>query len=419
MRLRPTRILAIVAVATLAFSSTAEAQIFGGRGMFGGPGLLPRLGLMPPVYGPGYGYNNASYGGCGECGMSYASTAYAPSTFSTASYGGDCGCAGISTASVTQISNPCAVAAAPAPIATACTYVRPVQQTVYREVPVTKYRTVQKAYKKPVYKTAYEERDVTVYRTVNEQKTVEVPFTTYQNVQSCQTAQVDRSRWQTTYVPTQKGACSCAYDSRPGLLGWMNRTGYEMRQAFTPKYVARRQYVPNVQTVAYAVNRRVPVQATRQVTYNVARVVPMTEKKRVAVLKLDYEDATYTAYEPYTETQTVAVGTTTQYAYVGGPAGTATALAPTPAPTTANRPVRSKTANGNKNDGRSASGNPFGQLNSYEPEEDEAPRYDRLQVRRDSKWAPRNSSTPVLRVAGWRAARPKLDGPSLSVAAND
>lgn len=409
MRFRPLSLMAATAIAAMTcMPSTSDAQLFGGRGIFGGPGLLPRLGLMPPTYGPGYGANYG-YSGCGECGTSYASTAYAPS-YSTASYGG-CGCE-----SVAQISNPCAVAAAPAPVQAVCSYVQPVRETVYKEMPVTKYRTVQKTAKVPKYRTAYEERDVTVYRTVNEQKTVEVPYTTYQNVQTCQTAQVDRSRWQTTYVPTQKTS-PCCYDGRPGFLGWMNRTGYEMRSAFTPKYVARRQFVPNVQTVAYAVNRQVPITASRTVTYNVAKVVPTTEKRQVAVMKLDYEDVTYTAQEPYTEMQTVAVGTTTRYAYVGGSGATATALTPTPASRTAEQPVRSKTATTPSTD-RSANANDPFQLNSYEPPQE--PAVQGFQVRRESSkseagWVARNAGTPVLSVAGWRSvASEKAD---VSVAA--
>lgn len=406
----------MAAITTVVLAPTAsDAQIFGGRGLFGGPGLLPRLGLTPPVYGPGYG-TNAGYSGCGECGTSYASTAYAAPSFNTASYGGSCGCG---TASVAQISNPCAVAAAPAPVATACTYVQPIRETVYKEMPVVKYRSVQKTAKKPVYKTAYEERDVTVYRTVNERKTVEVPYTTYQTVQTCQTAQVDRSHWQTSYVPTKRTS-PCCYDGRPGFLGWMNRTGYEMRSAFTPKYVARRQYVPNVQNVAYAVNRQVPVTASRTVTYNVAKVVPTTEKRQVAVMKLDYEDVTYTAQEPYTEMQTVAVGTTTRYAYVGGGGSTATAAQPTPARSrTAEQPVRSKTAKGADDDNRSANRDPF-QLNSYEPPKNPTPAPQGLQVRRGDStngWKARNEDIPVLKVAGWRSIRPSSDGLNLSVAA--
>lgn len=408
MSLRPIRTLALAALAALTVAPpAADAQLFGGRGLFGGPGLLPSLGLTRP----GYGYGG-SYSGCGECGMSYA-----PSAYSTASYGGGCGCG---TAAVAQVSNPCAVAVAPAPVATACTYVQPVRETVYRQMPVTKYRSVQKTAQRPVYKTAYEERDVTVYKTVNEQKTVDVPYTTYQTVQSCQTAQVDRSRWQTKYVATQKCA-PCQYDSRPGFTGWMNRTGYELRSAFTPKYVARREYVPNVQNVSYAVNRRVPITASRKVTYNVARVVPTVEKQRVAVMKLEQEDYTYTAQVPYTEMQTVAVGTQTRYAYVNGDGTTATASAPTPADRTANVPVKPRSArNGVKDDGRSAGNdNPF-KLQSYESQQNDDAPIDRLHVQNRSSengWTSRNLEAPVLRVAGWRSAKLRTDDTQLSLAA--
>ena len=335
--------------------------------------------------------------------------------------------------------SPCEVAAAPVPVATACTCVQPVQQTVYREVPVTKYRSVKKTVKVPVQRTAYVEKDVTVYRTVNETKTAEVPYTTYQTVSSCETAQVDNSRWQTSYQRNCK-VSPCQYDPRPGFRGWWNRTGYSMRSAFTPNVIARRQYVRDVRTVARPVTRQIPITATRTVTYNVARVVPTVEKQRVAVLQTEMRDQVVTAMEPYTEMQTVAVGTTTQMAYVGGFNGTATALAPTPAPsqTAREEPVepRTRTADG-------AEGN-F-DLNSYETPRDQ-PRQDRFSARvRPRSEGPRTRSTvrpetpqqvasrkvtpdtggwsarkspKTLRVTAWRSSRGSgVDAPALKVAA--
>ena len=398
------RSIRLAAVGALALAATmtpdaADAQLF--SRLFGG-------GRCCPPCGP-------AYGGYAQAYAPAYQTAYAGS-FQTASYG-----------------SPCEVAAAAAPVATACTCVQPVQKVVYKEVPVTKYRTVQKTVQVPVQRTAYEERDVTVYRTVNETKTATVPYQTFQTVSSCQTAQVDNSHWETNYVRNYKPA-PCEYDPRPGLLGWMNRTGYEMRSAFTPNVVARRNYVRDVRTVAHPVTRQVPMTAYREVTYNVARVVPTVEKQRVAVLKTEMQTQTVAVQEPYTEMRTVAVGTTTQMAYVGGFGGTtATALAPTP--------VQPRTATKDDEDTpQRAAGNGQFQLNSYEAPEGE-PRPDRLSVDAGSRragwqdrpsrrvaarpaakartteaagWTARRSPT-ALKVAGWRTT---ATGPALNVASN-
>ena len=64
----------------------------------------------------------------------------------------------------------------------------------------------------------------------------------------------------------------CQYDPNPGLLGWMNRTGYEMRMAFTPPVTYHRQWVPNYITTSVPVTRMVATQPVRTVTYNVTRM---------------------------------------------------------------------------------------------------------------------------------------------------
>ena len=392
----PRTLRAAAAVALVAASAApADAQLFGrlfGRGR----------NCCPPAYG----YGPAAYGAAGYGAAGYQ-TAYAGS-FQTASYGG-----------------PCEVAAAAAPVSTACACVQPVKQVVYKEVPVTKYRTVQKSVSVPTQVTAYEERDVTVYRTVNETKTATVPYTTYQTVSECRTAQVDNSRWQTSYVRNYKPA-PCEYDPRPGFLGWMNRTGYEMRSAFTPNVVARRNYVRDVRTVAQPVTRQVPVTAYREVSYNVARVVPTVEKQRVAVLKTEMRTQTVAVQEPYTEMQTVAVGTTTQMAYVGG-AGTATALAPTPASAqTAERPVspkRDRTADSKPSTSFDPISTPAGDARPADRWSVDAGR--RAATRRvtarpkadpepAAQWTARRSPK-VLRVAAWRSK--DANPPALNVAA--
>ena len=229
------------------------------------------------------------------------------------------------------------VAMAPAPIVTsACcapptpvACMTPVAQTVYREVPVTEYRQVAKVVKTPVVKVAYEDRPVTAYRQVMETKTASVPHTEYQTVCENRMQTVNQSYWRTNWQPVAK-CDACQYDPRPGLMGSMNRFGIRMRNAMTPSYIPRREFVPNV--VAYNVpqQRTVAIPTTRQVSYNVARLEPYQTTERVAVQRVEYEDRTVTAYEPYTVNKTVAVGTTTTYAWSGSPeALTALGIAPT------------------------------------------------------------------------------------------
>ena len=398
----------------------------------------------------GFGRNRCS--AC-EAPAPVYQAAYAPS-YQTAYADGCNSCATSQVAYAAPVSY-AQTACAPVVQQTACVAVQPVQETVYQQVPVTKYRKVAKTERRGVYKTAYEERDVTVMKTAYEQRTVDVPYTTYQQVTEYRQQTRDNSYWQTVYRPNAKVA-TCRVDCRPGMAGWWARTRNDLRNAFTPDRVATRQYVPNVQTAMVPVTRQIPITASRQMTYTVAKMVPTTEKRRVAVQKLEYEDVPVTAWEPYTETQTVAVGTRTQFAYVGAGGQTATASAPTPARTAAGtKPIKKKP-------GQQASKDPFAdgvKLNSLSPanrnqstdphsfdgirpEGFEVPRrgQERLdltqsnggfrsddprlvgfRIRREgstSGWAMR--ATPkVLQVAGWKPIRRDSSQPALNIASND
>lgn len=229
-------------------------------------------------------------------------------------------------------------------VASACPCMQPVTETVYREVPVTEYKAVRKTVKKPVLRTVYEDRPVTAYRQVMEQRVAEVPTVSYQTVQECRPVTINNSYWQTVYQPVAK-VSPCQYDPRPGLAGWFNRTSYNVRMAFTPNQIRRRQFVPNVQTVAVPFNRTVAIPGTRQVTYNVAKMEPYETTQRVARVITEYEDVEVTAYEPHTVTKTVAVGNQTRWAYVDPFGGsTATAMEPTPANRSAERSIPKKNA---------------------------------------------------------------------------
>ncbi len=239
------------------------------------------------------------------------------------------------TASAQYYGNPCACAQP----------IQAVAQPCYRTVPVTEYRAEKQTVQRPEVYTEYEDRQFTEYHPVTEQRTAEIPTVTYHNVTECQTVQRDYGRWVTNRIPNPRVG-PCAYDNRPGFFGWLNRTGFEMRQAFTPRYRTTRSYVPNVVTQAIPVTRRVAEHGTRKVTYNVTRMEPRTTTRKVAVNKVKYVSREITVQRPVTVMRTVPIGSAIAYAPFGTP--TATALAPSPDPISArssNTPTR--TAEGN------------------------------------------------------------------------
>lgn len=360
----------VLATALLGFAATAaQAQLFN-RGCSSCGGAAPAPMYSAPV---GYGYSGG-YGGmfdnCNACSP--------PVAF-----------------------NPCAVCAPPVAM-------QPVTQTVYREMPVTKYKPVTKTVQKPVIKTVYEERPVTAYRQVVETKTVDVPATTYQTVTECKQCVANRGQWQTSYQRVPK-ISPCQYDPNPTLLGWMHRNAYAMRMAMTPNFTRQRQYVPNMVAYSVPVTRTVAVPTTRQMTYNVARLEPYQSTQTVAVNKVEYVDTTVTAYEPYTEMQTVAVGTQTTYAFVDPSTGSSTATAMQPQPDTQ---IRSRTA-ANPTPAAGAAPTPaatptddlFKPLShprSVEPTPAPTPSY--FDARQQPE-LPAEAARPIASNDGWRASR--------------
>ncbi len=213
-----------------------------------------------------------------------------------------------------------------------CPCMKPVTSTVYKDVEVVQYKTVQKPTKVAKLITVMEEREVVSYQTVNEVKTVNVPSYTTQTINECRQVTRNNSYWRTAYQPVPKMS-PCNYDGRPGLVGEINRLGYAFRNSITPNSVARREYVPNVVAYNVPVQRNVQIPTTRQVSYNVSRQVPVTTVQKFPVQKTVWEDSTVTAYEPYTVTKRVAVGTQTRMVYDSNIGGSTTALTPTPAAT--------------------------------------------------------------------------------------
>lgn len=204
-----------------------------------------------------------------------------------------------------------------------------VMQTVYKEVPVVEHVAVKQTVKKPIVETAWVDQPVTEYKPVTEMRTMDVPTVHYQDVQECQTVTKNMGYWRTQYVPNQKGN-PCEYNHLPGFGGWMTRQSVELRNAFTPDYQVRREYVPQTVVQAVPVTRRMAVQGTKQVSYNVTSMVPYQTTRKVAVANTKWVDEEVTVMKPQTVMKTMAVGRQIAYLPVGAGTGTASAMQPTP-----------------------------------------------------------------------------------------
>jgi hypothetical protein len=226
--------------------------------------------------------------------------------------------------------NPCPTCCA-APV----TCMQPVSVPCYRQVPVTHYEPYEQTVMKPVCRTEYIEQPVTVCKPVCEQHVAEVPECTYHPVTEFYPQTRDMGCYQ-TFCRCCPRMSPCQYDSNPGLFGWMNRTGYEMRMAFTPQMTYERRWVPNIITTQVPVTRQVAVQSVRRVTYNVTRMQTEIEHRRVAVNRVDMVPEKVVFHRPVTVITQVPIGTSVAWipagSLVGGGSGTATALGPTPDP---------------------------------------------------------------------------------------
>ena len=204
------------------------------------------------------------------------------------------------------------------------TSIQPVRTTCYQDVPVTTFRREKQTVREPYYRTAYEDREVTVMKPVMTQREVEIPTVSYRNVTEHRTVTRDMGRWITRYSPVQKCA-PCQIDARPGLIGWLNRTGYSFRTAFRPNYYTSRQYVPNMMACTFPVTRQVAVTGTRRVTVNETKMVAQKTTERVAVQRLDYRERVVTVMRPETAYRRVPIGSRLAYRYG---INSATAFAP-------------------------------------------------------------------------------------------
>lgn len=206
-----------------------------------------------------------------------------------------------------------------APVAS-CTPIQPVYAACYQTVPVTTYKQEKQTVREPYWQTAYEDREVTTYEPVTRQRTVEVPTVSYQTVQENRVVHRDMGRWRTDYIPVPKCA-PCQVDPRPGMMGWLNRTGYSFRSAFTPNYRTSRQYVPQMMACNVPTTRQVAIQGTKKVVINETQMVARKTTEKVAVRKLAYRTAEVTVSRPVTAYRTVPIGSTLAYGGYGGMAG--------------------------------------------------------------------------------------------------
>src|SRR5262249_24217716 len=162
-----------------------------------------------------------------------------------------------------------------------------------------------------------------------ENKTAEIPTVSYQNVTEMRTVQRDCGHW-IAQCHERPMMHPCEYDSRPDLFGMLNRTGYSVRMAFTPRVWTERTYVPNIVTQEVPVTRQVAVRGTQTVNYQVAKMVPITTTRKVAVNTVKMVAQEIVTQRPVTVFRTVPMGSSLAFGEPAAAPTTTTALQPTP-----------------------------------------------------------------------------------------
>jgi hypothetical protein len=294
-----------------------------------------------------------------------------------------------------------------------CRCCRPVVcQPAYQTVPVTEYREIRQTVQRPVMETQTVDREVTEYHPVTEERTAEIPTVEYVNVTENQTVTRDMGQWCTSYHCNPKMA-PCQYDPRPGMIGWLNRSGYRIRSAFTPDVVAQRHYVPNVVAYNVPVTRQVAQHSTRKVVYNVTRMEPRITTRKVAINTIRYVSQEIVQTQPVTVMRTVPIGST--FAYAVGPAGSGSTTATRPQPDSigggsrtadnhdgsSSEPFKRKSTS--MNDKNTA--DPIKRMSNPVPQESQKPAADAPEpaspTAQDMRPVP-----SVVRVRQWKAAKP-------------
>jgi hypothetical protein len=216
------------------------------------------------------------------------------------------------------------------PFNACCCCPAPVRVTAcYHTVPVTEMREVRQTVQRPVVETTYVDQPVTEYRQVVENKSAEIPTCTLQNVTEMRTVQRDCGHW-VAQLHERPMISPCQYDSRPDVFGFMNRTGYSLRMAFTPRYWTERMYVPNVVAEQVPVTRQVAVRGTQTINYQVAKMVPITTTRKVAVNTVKMVAQEIVTQRPVTVFKTVPMGSSLAFGIPAAAPTTTTALQPTP-----------------------------------------------------------------------------------------
>jgi len=211
----------------------------------------------------------------------------------------------------------------------ACCCCPPPVRACYQTVPVTEYRECRQTVQRPVVETTYVDQPVTEYRQVTECKTAEVPTCTYQNVTEMRTVQRDCGQW-VAQCHERPQISPCQYDGRPDIFGFVNRTGYSLRMAFTPRVWTERIYVPNVVAQQVPVTRQVAVRGSQTINYQVAKVVPITTTRKVAVNTVKMVAQEIVTQRPVTVYKTVPMGSSLALGIPAASPTTTTALQPTP-----------------------------------------------------------------------------------------
>jgi hypothetical protein len=306
---------------------------------------------------------------------------------------------------------------------------QPVVQPVYDTVHVTEYQPVKQKVSRPVVETKWVDQAVTEMRPVTTQRTANVPTVEYQTVTEHKQVQKQVGYWATKTEAVNK-VSGCAYDNRPGVVGWMNRTGRDIRNAVTPNQKVSRTFVPQTMTCTVPCTKKVAVQGMKQVTYNVTSMVAQQTTRKVAVNTTRYVEEEVTAMKPVTVARTMQVGTRVSYAPAGtvpagggvtasGPTDNSgpTALTPTPdqsasrpAPRTAADPGDTIDSNGFNRNPKKIS------YPSHDHSNDRGEVTETVIPSRSSQASSptmASSNTPsVVRVSQWVARTPRPSTPS-------
>lgn len=397
-------------------------SLFAPKSVWGGLAVLAMTGTVSAQWFPFGGGNN-----CG-CAPRTALMGSAPimqsANFSSYSAAQSVECGQPINCTVSQPVQFQAVAVQPMVQTVKVQALQPVVHPVYDTVQVTEYQAVQQKVQKPVVETKWVDQAVTEMRPVTQQRTVNVPTVDYQTVTEYKQVQKQVGYWATKTEPTGKVA-SCQYDNRPGMVGWMNRTGYDIRNAFTPTTKVSRTYVPQTMTCTVPCTKKVAVQGMKQVTYNVTSMVAQQTTRKVAVNTVRYVEETITAMKPVTVARTMQVGTRISYAPAGsatagaGGNGGPTALTPTPE-TNARRQSNDRTASDPaeelKPDDFNRGNAPVRKI-SY-PVEEHRHQHERGEVTETVIPSRPSLKTPsVVRVSQWVARTPRPSSPNLAKSA--